>query len=103
MLDDPRNASMMLHHFLVVTAALGRRAGNDALAHEDVNSNLPLDLFAPQKPLLILDEKGHIKAVLLFRPQTGLKSRLLHLFGSSFPHFTDFLAVPGQDLLLLDQ
>lgn len=68
MVDDSFYVLVVLHHFLVVAAALLVRAGADSLAHHPVQVPFAPVLLPAFDHLFEFDEEAHIFLVFLLIP-----------------------------------
>jgi hypothetical protein len=70
---------MVLHHLLVVTPTLVRRAALDRLAHGRINLQDSPKLFRAPHHLLVLSQKVHVGNILFNLPPRIVKTFLFHL------------------------
>lgn len=75
MVDNAGNGAVVLHHLLVVAAALCGGPGLDELAHEDVDlQGLPLVPIRLEE-LPVFPQEGHVGYILLQFPEGIVKAR----------------------------
>ncbi len=68
-LDDGWYVSMVLHHFLMMAAALIGRSASYCEAHEDIDLKEASICFAAVEELLIELQKSHVGMVLICSPE----------------------------------
>ena len=77
MLDDRWDVSMVLHHFLVVAAALIGRPASHCEAHEDVDLEESSVGFAAVEELLIELEESHVGVIFIWGPEGAVEAMTL--------------------------